>query len=86
MRSASLRWKAWAKSEPTAPPLMMIGPLRGREDRCRTELALTPRAEAPPGALTATHLDELRTMKPALLRARDGGERGAEARTGPAAS
>ncbi len=25
-RSAALRWKNWAKSEPTAPPVTMIGP------------------------------------------------------------
>ncbi len=68
---------------------------RGREDRRRTELALTPRAEALLGALTAAHLEELRTMKPALLRALDLGaggsagdalDPGAQARTEPAAS
>jgi hypothetical protein len=26
LRSASLKWKCWANSEPTAPPVMMIGP------------------------------------------------------------
>ncbi len=25
-RSAALRWKNWANSEPMAPPVMMIGP------------------------------------------------------------
>jgi hypothetical protein len=25
-RSAAERWKAWAKSEPNAPPVTMIGP------------------------------------------------------------
>src|SRR4029077_15356523 len=26
LRSAEERWKSWATSEPTAPPVMMIGP------------------------------------------------------------
>lgn len=26
LRSAAVRWKHWAKREPTAPPVMMIGP------------------------------------------------------------
>ena len=26
LRSAAVRWKTWAMSEPNAPPVMMIGP------------------------------------------------------------
>lgn len=39
------------------------------DDRRRVELALTPRAWALLRQLTATHLDELRGLEPALTRA-----------------
>jgi DNA-binding MarR family transcriptional regulator len=42
---------------------------RGKQDRRRMELALTPKAEVLLGELTAAHLEELRTMEPALIRA-----------------
>ncbi|WP_457108353.1 MarR family winged helix-turn-helix transcriptional regulator [Methylobacterium sp. P5_C11] len=42
---------------------------RGTQDRRRMELALTPKAEILLGELTAAHLEELRTMEPALIRA-----------------
>ncbi|AWN39743.1 MarR family winged helix-turn-helix transcriptional regulator [Methylobacterium durans] len=40
---------------------------RGAQDRRRMELALTPKAEALLGALTAAHLEELRTLKLDLI-------------------
>lgn len=42
---------------------------RGTQDRRRMELALTPKAEILLRELTAAHLEELRTMEPALIRA-----------------
>jgi DNA-binding MarR family transcriptional regulator len=39
------------------------------QDRRRMELALTPKAEALLRRLTAVHLEELRTLEPALARA-----------------
>lgn len=42
---------------------------RSTQDRRRMELALTPKAEVLLGELTAAHLEELRTMEPALIRA-----------------
>lgn len=42
---------------------------RAAEDRRRSELALTPRAEALLRTLTATHLEELRGLAPALAKA-----------------
>jgi DNA-binding MarR family transcriptional regulator len=42
---------------------------RSAEDRRRTELALTPRAEALLNTLTASHLEELRELAPALTAA-----------------
>lgn len=39
------------------------------DDRRRTELALTPKAEAILRRLTVAHLDELRVLEPALMRA-----------------
>ncbi|GEO98041.1 MarR family winged helix-turn-helix transcriptional regulator [Methylobacterium haplocladii] len=39
------------------------------DDRRRTELALTPKAEAILRRLTVAHLDELRALEPALVRA-----------------
>ncbi|MCB4801895.1 DNA-binding MarR family transcriptional regulator [Methylobacterium brachiatum] len=42
---------------------------RSTEDRRRSELALTPRAEALLRALTAAHLEELRGLAPALADA-----------------
>lgn len=41
---------------------------RGTQDRRRMELALTPKAEILLSQLTAAHLEELRTMEPALIR------------------
>jgi DNA-binding MarR family transcriptional regulator len=38
-------------------------------DRRRMELDLTPRAEALLGRLTEAHLEELKTLEPALIRA-----------------
>ena len=40
-----------------------------REDRRRVELTLTPKAADLLRQLTAAHLDELRTLEPALMRA-----------------
>jgi DNA-binding MarR family transcriptional regulator len=42
---------------------------RAVEDRRRSELALTPRAEALLRTLTAAHLEELRGLAPALAEA-----------------
>ncbi|KQP61902.1 MarR family transcriptional regulator [Methylobacterium sp. Leaf111] len=42
---------------------------RSAHDARRMELALTPRAESILAELTAAHLEELRTMEPALVRA-----------------
>lgn len=42
---------------------------RAAEDRRRSELALTPRAEALLRTLTAAHLEELRGLGPALTEA-----------------
>ncbi|MCJ2035154.1 MarR family winged helix-turn-helix transcriptional regulator [Methylobacterium sp. J-068] len=42
---------------------------RGALDGRRMELSLTPRAETILAELTAAHLEELRTMEPALVRA-----------------
>ena len=42
---------------------------QGLEDRRRMELALTPRAEALLGRLTEAHLEELKALEPALIRA-----------------
>ncbi|ACL57078.1 MarR family winged helix-turn-helix transcriptional regulator [Methylobacterium nodulans] len=42
---------------------------RGTQDRRRMELALTPKAETLLAELTVAHLEELRTMGPALIRA-----------------
>jgi DNA-binding MarR family transcriptional regulator len=42
---------------------------RALEDRRRTELALTSRAEALLRTLTATHLEELKELAPALAGA-----------------
>lgn len=42
---------------------------RAADDRRRTELALTQRAEALLGTLTATHLEELKGLAPALAEA-----------------
>jgi DNA-binding MarR family transcriptional regulator len=42
---------------------------RGTQDRRRMELAITPKAEILLSQLTAAHLEELRTMEPALIRA-----------------
>ena len=39
------------------------------QDRRRMELALTPKAKALLDRLTAAHLDELKTLEPALTRA-----------------
>jgi DNA-binding MarR family transcriptional regulator len=39
------------------------------QDRRRMELALTPKARAMLDQLTAAHLDELKTLEPALTRA-----------------
>jgi DNA-binding MarR family transcriptional regulator len=39
------------------------------QDRRRMELALTPKAKAMLDQLTAAHLDELKTLEPALTRA-----------------
>ena len=44
---------------------------RAVEDRRRSELALTPRADALLRTLTATHLEELRRLAPALADALD---------------
>jgi DNA-binding MarR family transcriptional regulator len=44
-------------------------------DRRRQELLLTPQAEALLARLTAAHLQELRSLKSALLQALDYGER-----------
>jgi DNA-binding MarR family transcriptional regulator len=38
-------------------------------DRRRVDLALTPKAEAVLGDLTAAHVEELKTLEPALIRA-----------------
>jgi DNA-binding MarR family transcriptional regulator len=38
-------------------------------DRRRVELAITPKAEAILARLTPAHLEELRTLEPALVRA-----------------
>ncbi|MFE1599911.1 MarR family winged helix-turn-helix transcriptional regulator [Methylobacterium sp. ID0610] len=46
----------------------LLTKMRGTQDRRRMELALTPRAETLLAALTAAHLEELRTMEPALVR------------------
>ncbi|MGY2049801.1 MarR family winged helix-turn-helix transcriptional regulator [Methylobacterium sp. JK268] len=59
----------------------LLAKTRGREDRRRMELALTPRAEALLARLSAAHLEELRTLEPALIRAlgrltREGGGAG----------
>jgi DNA-binding MarR family transcriptional regulator len=40
-----------------------------REDRRRTELSLTPKAEAILLQLTVAHLEELQALEPALMRA-----------------
>lgn len=42
---------------------------RGTQDKRRMELTLTPKAEILLSQLTAAHLEELRTMEPALIRA-----------------
>lgn len=42
---------------------------RSTQDRRRMELALTPKADILLIELTAAHLQELRTMEPALIRA-----------------
>ncbi|WP_018263809.1 MarR family winged helix-turn-helix transcriptional regulator [Methylobacterium sp. WSM2598] len=47
----------------------LLAKTRGRADRRRMELALTPRAEALLARLTAAHLRELRSLEPALVRA-----------------
>lgn len=47
----------------------LVTKTRGTQDRRRMELALTPKAEILLGELTAAHLQELRTMEPALIRA-----------------
>jgi DNA-binding MarR family transcriptional regulator len=47
----------------------LLTKMRGRQDRRRMELALTPKAKALLAELTAAHLEELRTMEPALVRA-----------------
>jgi DNA-binding MarR family transcriptional regulator len=39
------------------------------QDRRRMELALTPKAKALLDSLTAAHLEELKTLEPALMRA-----------------
>ena len=41
----------------------------GAHDRRQVELALTPKAEAMLHGLTAAHLEELKTLEPALARA-----------------
>ena len=43
----------------------------GTDDRRRTQLALTPRAEAVLAALSATHREEIRRLKPMLLELLD---------------
>lgn len=45
------------------------------DDRRRTELGLTPKAEAILRRLTAAHLEELRVLEPALMRALGGIDR-----------
>ncbi len=42
---------------------------RAEQDRRRMELALTPEAEALLHRLTSAHLEELRSLEPALVRA-----------------
>ncbi|WP_267356463.1 MULTISPECIES: helix-turn-helix domain-containing protein [unclassified Methylobacterium] len=47
----------------------LLSKTRAAEDRRRSELALTPRAEALLRTLTAAHLGELRGLAPALTEA-----------------
>ncbi|MCJ2061413.1 MarR family transcriptional regulator [Methylobacterium sp. J-088] len=47
----------------------LLSKTRAAEDRRRSELALTPRAEALLRTLTAAHLEELRGLAPALAEA-----------------
>ena len=59
---------------------------RGTQDRRRMELALTPEAEALLHRLTAAHLEELRSLEPALVRALALGRDAAAETTGPVSS
>ncbi|MBD8907283.1 MarR family winged helix-turn-helix transcriptional regulator [Methylorubrum zatmanii] len=59
---------------------------RGTQDRRRMELALTPEAEALLHRLTAAHLEELRSLEPALARALALGREASPETTGPAPS
>lgn len=59
---------------------------RGTQDRRRMELALTPEAEALLHRLTAAHLEELRSLEPALVRALALGREASPETTGPAPS
>lgn len=47
----------------------LLAKARAAEDRRRSELSLTPRAEALLRTLTAAHLEELRDLAPALVEA-----------------
>jgi DNA-binding MarR family transcriptional regulator len=47
----------------------LLAKARAAEDRRRSELSLTPRAEALLRTLTAAHLEELRDLAPALIEA-----------------
>jgi len=47
----------------------LLTKVRSAQDRRRSELSLTPRAEAVLRTLTAAHLEELRGLAPALLGA-----------------
>jgi len=47
----------------------LLTKVRSAQDRRRSELALTPRAEAVLRTLTAAHLEELRGLAPALVDA-----------------
>jgi DNA-binding MarR family transcriptional regulator len=47
----------------------LVAKTPSKEDRRRTDLALTPKAEALLHQLTAAHLEELKVLEPALIRA-----------------